>query len=237
MNNMLNAVSDKLNVIQQKVARAAVRASHNGSKANMLSHEPEEFQERFARLLTSREALRKVEAAVKQFIKKQRSLAKAAKAAGLAMGTPAEVVSAKAHESEQQMEDDILLKALAAKIHLLDTTVKERRRLEDIRLVRDHNEHRLGQVMLRREKGEGDDAKLAMEEAKWQAKVDLMQNEYKDLLKELSTALEFIDQETALNGPWALVAMVRDACACAAVRADLAARNWKRFGPRRERPC
>ena len=86
-----------------------------------------------ARICSTLKTLRKVEVAVKKYIKKSHSLANAAKEAGFAIGI---------HNSEL----DVLIAAFDAKIKLLETTVRERRRLEYLRLIWDHNLQKLAQV-------------------------------------------------------------------------------------------
>jgi len=201
-------------VFSQKVQRAAARHSLGGIHRAELSHEPEDFKLKFARLCNTLKMLRKAEVAVKKYTKKSHSLAKAAKDVGTIIGTNQTTLSNLSTECSHTMGDDALIAALDAKIKLLESTVKERRRLEDIRLLRDHHEQRLAQVTARKEQEKGHDreeAKYAAEMAKWQAKLDYAQREYDELLVELTTALDFIDQETAVNGPWALVSKEMDA--------------------------
>ena len=200
----------RLNALQQRFMRASYVAQ-NGSITGSLSTEPSEFEAKYARLLRARDTLKKVESSTRAFIKKARTLAKAAKAVGAAVGTPDADVKRLAEELSTGLEDDTLIKAIAAKVQLLDDTVKQRRKLEDLRLVRDHHTQRLQQIKTKRSAAVGDDVKLHVEEAKWQAKLEHSQKEYDELLQELTEALDFIDAQTKTDGPWSLVGLELEA--------------------------
>jgi len=166
----------------------------------------------FARLCQTLKTLRKAEAAVKKYLKKSHSLAKAAKEAGLAIGTNEKTVAQLSSTCTGTMDDDVLIGAFDAKIKLLEQTVRERRHLEDLRLIRDHAQQRLDQARARKAKSEdADKTKLENDEAKWVAKVELAQVNYDQLLVELTKALTFVDEETAVNGPLALLGLELDA--------------------------
>ena len=78
------------------------------------------------------------------------------------------------------IHNDVLIAAFDAKIKFLETAVRERRRLENLHLIWDHNQQRLAQVAQKKSKAVDDNerAKLDTEEAKWQIKLDLAQFEY-----------------------------------------------------------
>ena len=206
----------RFSIFQQKLVRSAAsaHASGNAGVRYAFSHEPEEFEVRYARLLEVRDALRKVEAAVKKYIAKAHSLSKAAKGVGAAFGTPD--LPALSDALNTGLDDDSLIKAIQAKVGLLDDTVKQRKKLEDLRLLRDHDKQRLTQAETRRASvvsgaSTADESKLVGEVARWQAKVDHVQKEYDDLYAELFEALDFIYTATAKDGPWALVSHEMDA--------------------------
>jgi len=199
----------RLNALQQRFMRASYVAQSGNSSG--LSTEPSEFEAKYARLLQARDTLKKVETTTKLFLKKAHALAKVAKQVGAAMGTPTADLKKLAEELGTSLEDDTLVKAISAKVQLLDDTVKQRRKLEDLRLVRDHHTQRLNQIKAKRAIGQGDDVKLRVEEAKWQAKLEHSQKEYDELLQELTEALDFIDAQTRADGPWALVGVELDA--------------------------
>lgn len=208
VHNLPMSFRNRLNALQQRFLRASFVA-HSGSSMG-LSTEPLEFETKYARLLRCRDQLKKVEAAVKTFLNKAHVLVKAAKGVGISFGTLD--IDVKTEIVSNGLEDETLLKAIQAKIQLLDDTVKQRRKLEDLRLVRDHHEQRLRQIKAKRQAGVGgDDAKLQGDEAKWQAKLEHSQKEYDDLLVELTEALDFVDAQTRDDGPWALVALELDA--------------------------
>ena len=206
----MSSMRIKLNALQQRFMRASYVAQTGNSAG--LSTEPSEFEVKYARLLQARDTLKKVEVAVRSFMKKAHAMAKSSKQVGLAFGTPESELKRLAEEVSTGLEDDTLIKAISAKVQLLDDTVKQRRKLEDLRLVRDHHSQRLNQIKAKRASGTAtDDVKLHVEEAKWQAKLEHSQEEYDALLQELTEALDFIDAQTRQDGPWALVAFEMDA--------------------------
>ena len=190
-----------LTALQQRFMRTSFVGGGSGAS------EPSEFDAKYARLLQARDTLRKVESSVRAFIKKARSLSKAGKEVAKAMGTPDADIKRIAEEVNQGLNDEALLDALTNKLKLLDDIVKQRKKLDEIKGVRDHHSQRLSQIKTKRAAAPADDVKLHVEEAKWQAKLEHSQKEYDELLQEVTEALDFIDAQTKADGPWALVAV------------------------------
>ncbi|KAH9258630.1 hypothetical protein BASA81_003132 [Batrachochytrium salamandrivorans] len=206
--------------LQQRFARAALAAhSGGGAGAQGLSTEPAEFEAKYARLLQCRDTLRKTEANLRLHLKKTAGQVKQAKLLGKALGTSDSELKRLGDELNTHLEDDTLVQAITSKIQLLDDTVKQRRKLEDMRLVRDHNQQRLVQLQAKKHaEGSPEQAKLVVEVEKRQAKLDASQIEYDGHLAELTDALEFIDAQTAKDGPWALISVELEAFRAAAQR-------------------
>jgi hypothetical protein len=207
----MESLRNKFSILQQKVLRSTAAAHAGGNHRYSLSHEPDEFEKKYSRLLEVRDALRKVEAAVRKFIKKSAIMAKAARVVGQALGTPPDDVKRLGDLLNTGLEDETLIKAIQSKVSLLDDTVKQRKKLEDLRLVRDHNQQRLQQTEAQKGKPGVDEIKLIGEIAKWKAKYEHCQREYEELLAELQDALDFISTTTEKDGPWALVGPELDA--------------------------
>ncbi|KAH9262497.1 hypothetical protein BASA82_000438 [Batrachochytrium salamandrivorans] len=205
--------------LQQRFARAALAAhSGGGAGAQGLSTEPAEFEAKYARLLQCRDTLRKTEANLRLHLKKTAGQVKQAKLLGKALGTSDSELKRLGDELNTHLEDDTLVQAITSKIQLLDDTVKQRK-LEDMRLVRDHNQQRLVQLQAKKHaEGSPEQAKLVVEVEKRQAKLDASQIEYDGHLAELTDALEFIDAQTAKDGPWALISVELEAFRAAAQR-------------------
>ena len=190
--------------MRNRLSAFFMRSNANGGGGNA-SSEPSEFEAKYARLLRARDTLKKVEATTKVYLKKARSLQKASKAVGLAMGTPDADVKRLGDEAGTALDDDTLIKAISAKVQLLDDTVKQRKKLDELKGIKDYHVQRLQQIKSKRAGGGPDDVKLHVEEAKWQAKLDFSQKEYDELLQEFTEALDFIDSQTKADGPWCLV--------------------------------
>lgn len=218
----LNVTRWMFSALQQRFARAALVAhSGGGAGAQGLSTEPAEFEAKYARLLQCRDTLRKTEANLRLHLKKTAAQVKQAKLLGKALGTSEAELKRLGDELNTHLEDDTLVQAITSKIQLLDDTVKQRKKLEDMRLVRDHNQQRLTQLQAKKQhaaENSPEQAKLAVEVEKRQAKLDASQAEYDGHLAELTDALEFIDAQTAKDGPWALIAVELEAFRAAAQR-------------------
>lgn len=203
---------NKMNVLQQKFMRAS-QTAHTG-KSTGLSTEPSEFEAKYARLLQARDTLKKIHKVTEVYMKKAHGLAKQSKLVASAFGTPDDVQKRQGEELSTGLEDQSLLKAISEKVQLLDDTVRQRKKLEELRLIRDHHAQRLQQIKTKRMSTAAqspDENKLRVEEAKWNAKLEHSQLEYDTLLGELNDALDFIDAEMSEDGPWALVSMELEA--------------------------
>lgn len=181
--------------------------------------EPIEFEVKYARLLQARDALKRVEASLRLHLKKNQAMVKQAKLLGKSLGTPDAELKRLDDELNTSLEDDTLLLAINSKIQLLDDTVKQRRKLEDMRLARDHHYQRLQQLVSKKHSAGGaEEQRLQQEVDKRQAKLDQAQSDYDVHLAELSDALEFIDEQTSRDGPWTLIASEMEAFRAASQR-------------------
>ena len=164
--------------LQQRFVRATYTA-HYGTSAG-LSTEPAEFEAKYARLLQARDTLKKVEANLKLYMKKNLIAIKQAKLLGKAIGTSEEELRRLDEALNTGLEDETLVQAITSKLQLLEDTVKQRRKLEDMRLIRDHAQQRLQQVKTKRttlKAGSNEEVKLLAEETKWQTKLQQSQEE------------------------------------------------------------
>lgn len=101
-------------------------------------------------------------------------------------------------ELNSKIESDDIVKSFTEKRQLLDDLTKQRAKLEELRILRDHHVKELKKIQ------EKADHKKEKEDAQ-AAKVAKANEEYETLLQELSKALNFVVSKCEENGAYGLI--------------------------------